>query len=124
MLREENAKLKRLMATSRSTSAFLARLFEREPEAGTQARARPRFGYRRVHVLLRREGWAVNMKRVRRLYRLEGLQPRHRVRRRKHASLHRGTPPAASRANERWRMDFIHDALMVGRAFRVLTVVD
>lgn len=87
------------------------------------AQARPRYGYRRVHVLLRREGWAVNMKRVRRLYRLEGLQLRHRLRRRKHASLHRGIPPAASRAHERWSMDFVHDVLM-GRAFRVLTVVD
>jgi putative transposase len=77
-----------------------------------------------VHVLLRREGWVVNMKRVRRLYRLEGLQLRHRVRRRKHASLHRGIPPAATRAHERWSMDFVHDALMDGRAFRVLTVVD
>jgi putative transposase len=88
------------------------------------AQSRPRYGYRRVHVLLRREGWAVNMKRVRRLYRLEGLQLRHRVRRRKHASLHRGIPPAATRAHERWSMDFVHDALMDGRAFRVLTVVD
>ena len=88
------------------------------------AQARPRYGYRRIHVLLRRDGWAVNMKRVRRLYRLEGLQLRHRVRRRKHASLHRGIPPAASRAHERWSMDFVHDALADGRAFRVLTVVD
>ena len=62
------------------------------------AQARPRYGYRRLHILLRRDGWAVNMKRVRRLYRLEGLQLRYRVRRRKHASLHRGVPRAASRA--------------------------
>jgi putative transposase len=88
------------------------------------AQARPRQGYRRVHVPLRREGWPVNMKRVRRLYRLEGLQLRHRLRRRKHASLHRGIAPAASRAHERWSMDFVHDALMDDRAFRVLTVVD
>src|SRR5262249_54368516 len=88
------------------------------------AHARPRYGYRRVHVLLRREGWKVNVKRVRRLYRLEGLQLRHRLRRRKHASFHRGIPPAASRAHERWGMDFVHDALLDGRAFRVLTVVD
>ena len=80
------------------------------------AQSRPRYGYRRIHVLLRREGWAINMKRVRRLYRLEGLQLRHRVRRRKHASLHRGVPPAASRAHERWSMDFVHDATMDGRA--------
>lgn len=48
------------------------------------AHARPRFGYQRIWVLLRREGWLVNRKRVRRLYRLDGLQLRMRVRRRKH----------------------------------------
>lgn len=88
------------------------------------AQARPRFGYRRLHVMLRREGWPINHKRVRRLYRLEGLQLRLRTRRRKHASVHRGVPPAASRAHERWSMDFVHDAMHDGRAFRVLTVVD
>jgi putative transposase len=66
----------------------------------------------------------VNFKRVRRLYWLEGLQLRLRVRRRKHVSLHRGVPPAASRAHERWSIDFVHDALSDGRQFRVLTVVD
>lgn len=80
--------------------------------------------YRQVHVLLRREGWPVTLKRVRCLYRLEGLQLRHRVRRRTHASLRRGIPPASSRAHERWSMDVVHDALFDGRAFRVLTVVD
>jgi putative transposase len=88
------------------------------------AQARPRFGYRRVHVLLRRDGWQVNMKCVLRLSRLEGLQLRHRLRRRRHANLHRGIPPAASRAHERCSMDFVHDALIDGRTFRVLTVVD
>src|SRR5262245_28213700 len=51
------------------------------------AHARPRFGFLRIWVLLRREGWLVNKKRVRRLYRLEGLQLRMRVRRRKHIAL-------------------------------------
>lgn len=88
------------------------------------AHARPRYGARRVHVLLRREGWPVNHKRVRRLYRLQGLQLRHRTRRRKHISLHRGTVQPPTRAHERWSMDFVHDALADGRAFRVLTVVD
>jgi transposase InsO family protein len=54
----------------------------------------------------------------------EGLPLRHRLRRRKHASLHRGIAPAASRAHERWSMDLVHDLLIDGRAFRVLTVVD
>ena len=88
------------------------------------AHARPRFGYQRITVLLRREGWPVNRKRVRRLYRLQGLQLRMRVRRRKHMCLHRGPVPAASRTHERWSMDFVHDALFDGRAFRALTVVD
>jgi putative transposase len=88
------------------------------------AHARPRFGYLRIWVLLRREGWPVNKKRVRRLYRLEGLQVRRRVRRRKHQALHRGPAPVPAGPAERWSMDFVHDALADGRPFRVLTVVD
>jgi putative transposase len=88
------------------------------------AHARPRFGFERITVMLRREGWLVNRKRVRRLYRLQGLQLRMRVRRRKHMCLHRGPVPTATRTHERWSMDFVHDALFDGRAFRVLTVVD
>lgn len=57
------------------------------------AQSRPRFGYLRIHLLLTREGWRVNRKRVHRLYRLEGLQVRMRVRRRKRLSLHRGPAP-------------------------------
>jgi putative transposase len=88
------------------------------------AHARPRFGYQRITVLLRREGWLVNRKRVRRLYRLQGLQLRMRVRRRKHMCLHRGPAPVANRTHERWSMNFVHDALFDSRPFRVLTVVD
>jgi putative transposase len=88
------------------------------------AHARPRFGFLRIWVLLRREGWPVNKKRVRRLYRLEGLQLRMRVRRRKHIALHRGPAPLPIGPTERWSMDFVHDALADGRPFRVLTVVD
>jgi putative transposase len=74
--------------------------------------------------MLRREGWAVNKKRVYRWYRLEGLQIRMRVRRRKHMCLHRGPVPQAKRTHERWSMDFVHDQLFNGRPFRVLTVLD
>lgn len=88
------------------------------------AETRPRFGYLRIWVFLRREGWRVNRKRVRRLYRLEGLQVRMRVRRRKHRALHRGPAPVATGPAERWSMDFVHDALADGRPFRILTVVD
>ena len=69
------------------------------------AHARPRFGYLRIHVMLRREGWLVNKKRVHRWYRLEGLQIRMRVRRRKHMCLHRGPVPQAQRTHERWSME-------------------
>ena len=88
------------------------------------ALARPRFGYLRIHVLLRREGWLVNHKRVHRLYRLEGLQLRMRVRRRKHMCLHRSVVPKAISPMERLSMDFVHDKLFDGRRMRILTVVD
>ncbi len=88
------------------------------------AHARPRFGYQRIHVMLRREGWTVSRKRVYRWYRHEGLQIRMRVRRRKHMCLHRGAVPQARRTHERWSMDFVHDQLFDGKAFRVLTVID
>ena len=88
------------------------------------ANDRPRFGCERIHVMLKREGWQINIKRVHRLYCLEGLQVRMRRRRKKDLSLHRGMPPPASAPNERWSMDFVHDQLANGLAFRVLTVVD
>ena len=88
------------------------------------ANARPRFGYERIHVLLQREGWHINVKRVHRLYCLEGLQVRMRRRRKKRLSLHRGMPAPAGGVNERWSMDFVHDQLINGLAFRVLTVID
>jgi putative transposase len=87
------------------------------------AMARPRYGYRRLQVLLRREGWRVNLKRVLRLYRDEGLLVRTK-RRRKIAAQLRTAPPAPTRPNERWSLDFVSDALADGRKFRVLTVVD
>ena len=88
------------------------------------AQARPRFGYQRIHIMLRREGWHVNRKRIHRLYRLDGLQVRMGVRRRKRMSLHRGPVPHAAARNQHWSMDFVHDQLLDGRRFRVLTVID
>lgn len=112
-----------------SRAAFYRRSTKRD-FSGLQVRirdiahARPRFGYRRITAMLRREGWRVNCKRVHRLYQLEGLQIRMRVRRRKHMCLHRGAVPRATRANERWSMDFVHDQLFDGRSIRLLTVID
>jgi putative transposase len=87
------------------------------------AAARPRFGYPRLHILLRREGWHVNIKRVYRLYKLEGLEVRTK-KRKKRASHLRVVPPMTTTANERWSMDFMRDTLDDGRPFRILTVVD
>jgi len=88
------------------------------------ATARPRFGYERLHILLMREGWRLGRNRVHRLYKLEGLQVRMRVRRRKRISLHRGPAPIATRSGQYWAMDFVHDQMANGRKFRVLTVID
>ena len=85
---------------------------------------RVHYGYRRVHVLLRREGWLDNHKRVYRLYRAEGLSLRHQ-RPRRHKTARRRQPlMQASAANMLWSMDFVADALFDGRRLRALTVVD
>jgi len=87
------------------------------------AATRVRYGYRRLHILLRREGWEINLKRVRRLYKLEGLSLRLK-RPKKRVSALRVVPPPAQYPNQRWRMDFMSDALSDGRRFRVFTLVD
>lgn len=87
------------------------------------AAERPRFGYKRIYVLLRREGLTVNHKRVYRLYRQENLAVRRRKRRR-YTAMPRVMPGAPTRKNERWSMDFVSDSLADGRSFRVFNVVD
>lgn len=64
--------------------------------------SRPRFGYRRLLVMLRREGWEGGKKRVYRLYSLEGLQLRMKVKRRKRIALLRGKPPVPTGPNQHW----------------------
>ena len=88
------------------------------------AAARVRYGYRRLHILLRREGWSVNHKRTYRLYREEGLSIRPKVPRRKRAWRYRQGRPEIGGPNEVWAMDFMSDGLFDGRPFRILTVVD
>jgi len=85
--------------------------------------ARRRFGYRRLWVLLQREGWKVNHKRIYRLYSEEGLAVRTKKRWKRPSHLRLVLPPAEG-PNERWSMDFVSDRLESGRQFRVLTVVD
>ena len=98
-------------------------LHELTQELREHAATRPRFGYRRLHVLLRRTGWHVNHKRVYRLYRAEGLAVRRKKRRRLAAGL-RVVLPTPSAANQRWSMDFVSDQLSTGRRFRTLNIVD
>jgi putative transposase len=87
------------------------------------ATARPRFGYRRLTVLLHREGLTINHKRVFRIYQEEGLAVR-RKRRKRRAQAPRERLAAATEPNQRWSMDFISDTLENGRSIRVLTIVD
>jgi putative transposase len=84
---------------------------------------RPRFGYRHIHILLRREGWCVNVKRVYRLYRNAGLAVRKRSRKR--IGLTERVPLFLPETpNYAWSMDFVHDGLADGRRIRCLNVVD
>ena len=87
------------------------------------ASERRRFGYRRIHVMLERQGIYMNQKKLRRLYREEKLQVRKRGGR-KRALGTRRPMLLPSRANERWSLDFVSDAFTDGRRFRVLAVVD
>lgn len=88
------------------------------------AETRVRYGYRRIHVLLRREGWRVNAKRVYRLYREEGLQLRNKSPKRKVSAKLREDRCPASVPNEVWAMDFMSDQIFDGRRIRILTMVD
>ncbi len=116
----------RLLALSRSTQRYRSR--QRVGEAALRERLqqlaarRPRFGYRRLTALLRREGWAVNHKRVYRLYRQLGLALRRK--RRKHLARAGPPPPPPTAPNQRWSMDFVHDQLADGRRLRAFTLFD
>ncbi len=88
------------------------------------AAVRVRYGYRRLHVLLRREGYVVNHKLVYRLYCEEGLTMRSKRPRRHRSSQVRKERQVAGRPNERWSMDFMAEQLFDGRRLRILTLVD
>jgi putative transposase len=116
----------RLLPIQLTTLRYRSR---RDPQLGLRLRLRElaanrvRFGYRRLTVLLRREGWPVNAKRIYRLYTEDGLAVRPKVRR-KIARRTRVPLAKAIRPNEKWSMDFVAARLLDGRWFRVLTVVD
>jgi putative transposase len=85
---------------------------------------RVRYGYRRVHILLRREGWALNQKKTYRLYKELGMQLRNKTPRRRVKAKLREDRQEAVGPNDVWAMDFVHDQLATGRKIRILTVVD
>jgi putative transposase len=85
---------------------------------------RIRYGYRRVHVILRREGWQINVKKTRRIYRELGLQLRNKTPKRRVKAKLREDRVNATKPNETWAMDFVHDQLATGRKIRVLAIVD
>jgi putative transposase len=92
----------------RSRRTGQAHLIERIREI---AATRVRYGYRRIHMLLRREGWRVNPKRVYRLYREMGLQLRNKTPKRRVKAKLRSDRQPAMRANQTWAMDFVHDSI-------------
>ena len=86
------------------------------------SRQKPRYGYRRLHVLLEREGDPINHKRVYRIYREAGLALRRKVRK----NCVRASAPLGvyTEANQEWALDFVHDGTAFGRSIRVLNVID
>jgi len=115
-----------VIGADRKTIRYKSR---RQPDADLRRRLRElaaeqrRFGYRRLHVLLRRDGLVINRKKTQRLYREEGLTVRKR-RGRKRACGARAPLLTDTRPNVRWSVDFVHDQLASGRRFRILNVID
>jgi len=116
----------RIIGADRASMRYRSR---RQPDETLRERLRQlaherrRFGYRRLYVLLRREGHMVNRKRVYRLYTAERLMVRRRGGRKR--ALGMRVPIALpSAANERWSLDFVHDQMVDGRRFRIFAVVD
>lgn len=102
----------------------------RPDQAGFEARikaiseTRVRYGYRRVHVLLEREGWRINIKKIHRIYNVLGHQLRNRTPKRRLKAKLREDRCEATQPNETWAMDFLHDQLATSSKIRGLRVVD
>ncbi len=114
-----------LLGAWRSTVRYQARRSEpaEQIELMKQEAAKPpRYGYRRLQMVMARQGWRTNHKRFYRLYRLARLAVRKR--RRKRGAYARVPMLAPERINQRWSMDFTRDTLRDGRVFRTLNIVD
>ena len=102
----------------------------RTEQAGLQLRikeiceTRVRYGYRRVHVLLRREGWQMKIKKVRRVYNELGLQLRNKRPKRRVKAKLREDRQEADGPKDVWAMEFVYDQLALGNKLRILTIVD
>lgn len=117
----------RVLPVSRSSYPYRSRRCEQvvlRKRIREIAQTRVRYGYRRIHVLLRREGWPINIKRVYRLYKLERLQMRHKPPRRRVMAKLRADRRPARAPHECWSMDWMCDELVDGRRIWVLTIVD
>lgn len=116
----------KLLLVARSTLAYRSELDERDTRVvermTTLARAHPRYGYRRIRILLGREGLAMSAQRAYRLWRKGRLQVRRKPRRRVPTRTTRPTPPEG--ANHVWCYDFVFDSCANGQALKCLTVVD
>lgn len=115
-----------VVGCARATKRYVSRMppqLELVESMRAVAAERPRFGYRRVHVMLVRQGFRVGQRRVRRLYRLDGLAVRRRKRNRR-GVVTRVPLLLPMLPNERWSMDFVADQLANGRRIRTFNVVD
>ncbi len=128
-LQEQHARSQRKAATLVGSAPSVLRFKRRAGDEALTLRLRelaaqrPRFGYRRLHVLLHREGLVHNPKKTYRLYKQEKLYLRPKKRKRL-VSQGRGIPVAPSFSNQLWTMDFMHDNLACGRSFRTLNIMD
>lgn len=117
----------RLMKHSRSVQYYKS---VKDPQHALRGRmreiahARVRYGYRRIHVLLKREGWQLGRNQAYRLYSEEQLQLRSKLPKRRKMVVTRQAKIKPSRPNEAWSMDFVADQLAHGTKFRTLTIVD
>ena len=117
----------RAVEAARSTVQYIA---VRPPQDALRARLRElvgvrvSYGYPRLTILLRREGWHVNKKRVYRLYREEGLSLRIKRPRRHRTAVARAKTVNPIEPNQVWAMDFMHDVLSSGRRYRIFNVID
>ena len=117
----------KVLCTSRSSHRY-QRIADRQEDLRIRLRdlagSRVSYGYRRLHILLLREGWEVNHKRVYRLYREEGLSLRRMMPKRRVSAVRRIARPMPEVSNESWSIDFVSDQLYSGQQIRILTIVD